>query len=156
MLTFVIHCASPPMMVYVPLRCVHDPDILILFPAMVMDIHVRSSLPVNETVMVFPIFANHELLFDDVIFTNGSVGLVPNDVKCNVSKLHSCWIPVNVLPVQEKLLTSHELASIVPSVSLTTIPFILFVPFIYCAVVKYIVNVAGIFLNADQESVELL
>jgi len=106
--------------------------------------------------MVSPIFAYPVLLFEEVMFTNSNVGLVPKDVKCNVSKLHSCAIPVNALPVHEKLLISHELARGVPSVSLTMIPFILFIPFIYCAVLKYIVNLAGRFLNALPESVELL
>lgn len=117
---------------------------------------VRSSLHVNDTVIVSPIFAYHELLLDDVIVTNGNDGFVPNDVKCVVSKLHSCAIPVNALPVHEKLLSTDALEINVPSVSLTTMPSILFIPFGYCAVVRYIVKVAGRLLNALHEAVELL
>jgi hypothetical protein len=67
--------------VYVPDRSVHVPEILTLFPAILSEIHVRSSLPVNDTVIVSPTFANHPLLFDDNMFTNGSVGFTPNEVK---------------------------------------------------------------------------
>ena len=106
--------------------------------------------------MIFPTLANHELLLDELMCTNGNVGLVPNEVKCVVSKLHSCAMPVRTLAVHEKLLSTDALGIIVPFVSLTTMPFILFTPFGYCAVVRYIVNVAGRFLNADQEAVDVL
>ena len=123
---------------------------------MINETPVRFSLHVNDTVTVFQTFANHELLLEDVICTDGNVGLVPNDVKCVVSKLHSCAMPVSALPVHTKLLNTDALGIIVPSVSLTTIPFMLFTPFGYCALVRYIVNVAGRFLSTLHEAVELL
>lgn len=114
MLKLVIHCVSQPTIVYVPLRSVHDPDTLTLFPAIAIDTHVRSSLQINDTVIVSHTFANHELLFDEVMCTQLHMGLVPNDVKCSVSKLHSCWMPVRTLPVHSKLLTILELVNIFP------------------------------------------
>jgi hypothetical protein len=107
-------------------------------------------------VMIFQTFANQELLFDEVICTKGNVGLVPNDVKCVVSKLHSWAIPGSALAAHTRLLNTEALGMIVPSVSLTIMPFTLFIPFGYCAVVKYMVKVAGKFLNALPEAVELL
>jgi hypothetical protein len=85
----VVPCGSPHASVYVAVRSVHEPETLALFHAMLTEIHVRSSLPVNATVIVSQTFANHELLFDDVISTKFNVGLVPNEVKWVVSKLHS-------------------------------------------------------------------
>jgi hypothetical protein len=153
---FVIHSVSPPVSIYVAVRSVPVPATLAAFPAIVADTHVRFSLPVNETVIVSPIFAYPVFVFEEVIFTRFSIGLVQNEVKCKVSKLHSCAIPGNALPVHEKLLIIHELVSSVPSVSLTTILFSLHTPLGYCAVVRYIVNVAGRLLNALPDSVELL
>jgi len=155
MVKFVTHSVSPPMIVYVPVRSIPEPAMFALLLAMLENTHVRSSLPVNESMMVSPNLAYHELLFEDVMFTKINVGFVQNDVKCNVSKLHSCAIPVNALPVHEKLLNTDALEINVPSVSLTTMSLILFIPFGYCAVVRYIVNVAGRLLNALHEAVEL-
>ena len=106
--------------------------------------------------MVSHIFANPELLFDEVICTKGNVGLVPKEVKCVVSKLHSWTMPGSALAAQTKLLSTEALGMIVPSVSLTTMPFTLFAPLGYCAVVRYMVKVAGIFFNADHEAVDVL
>lgn len=97
--------------------------------AMIAETQVSGSLPVKESVMMSPSFAYAGLVLELYSVTNGSVGLVPNEVKWLVSKLHSCWIHVSILALQTKLLSMLELFTIVPLVSLTTILSTLPIPF---------------------------
>jgi hypothetical protein len=122
---------------------------------MIAETPVSGSLPVNERIIVFPNFAYHGLLLSLYMVTNGSVGLVPNEVKCKVLNEHSCSIPVNTLPVQKKLLNILELSMMFQLLSLTTMLSTLPVPLEYCACVNRMVSVAGISLNALPESVDV-
>lgn len=123
--------------------------------AMIPETHVRSSLPVNDNVMISPIFAYHGLVLDELMFTVVNVGFVPKEVKCKVLNEHSCSIPVSILPVQKKLLNMLELSIIVQLLSFTTILSTLPVPLGYCASVNHMVSVAGISLNALPDSVDV-
>lgn len=53
--------------------------------------HVSVSLPVNDTDMTSPLFANdHDKLLFDSTCTPVSIGTKSNEVKCDVSKLQVC------------------------------------------------------------------
>jgi len=105
--------------------------------------------------MVFPTFAYPLLAFEEVICTSVKNGLISNSVKCSVSKLHICCIPDSSLPVHEKLLMIDVLGIIDHVVLFTTILSVFIGPLSNIALSKYMVNVAGIFLNALHEAVEV-
>jgi len=81
MLIIIAPSVSLPAIVYVAVRSVGHPVTLALCPAIFTATPVSASLPVKEIVMRCPMFAYHVSLYDDVMFTNGSVGLTPKEVK---------------------------------------------------------------------------
>lgn len=73
--------ASLPFVVYVAVHAAPAHTTLALFQNMVTLTHVKFSLPVNESVMMFPDKArDHDMLFD-CIFTPDNIGFTPNEVK---------------------------------------------------------------------------
>jgi len=145
--------ASLPSVTYVAARTAHAPTTLAAFPKIVAVTQVRSSLPVNERVIVLPTKARDHEALSDWIFTSVNVGFTPNEVKWSAVNEHTCGFDHAHVRLLMTLLLG---VMMVPLISFTTIKLSSGVPSGKRAGSKYIVNSAWIFCSADPDSTEPL